>query len=71
MYKNYLSDISYKNKRNVKKVEKAFKCESTELPRIWKIQPVVIVVKCCTGVLVNFEGIVDLVLSQLKIGTSD
>ena len=27
MYKNCLSDRSYENKRNVKKVEKALKCE--------------------------------------------
>ena len=27
LYKNYLSDRSYENKRNVKKVEKALKCE--------------------------------------------
>ena len=26
LYKNYLSDRSYENKRNVKKVEKALKC---------------------------------------------
>ena len=28
LYKNYLSDSPYKNKRNLKKVEKVIKCES-------------------------------------------
>ena len=46
LYKNYLSDRSYENKRNVEKVEKALKyelrrCEveaMDKLPRIWKMQ---------------------------------
>ena len=40
-----------------------------KLPRIRKMQLYGILVKYCNGVLMNCEGIVNLDLSQLKIGT--
>ena len=61
MYKNYLSDRSYENKRNVKKVEKALKYElrMCEVGAMYKIAENLedgarrIIVKHCTGMLIN------------------
>ena len=63
LYKNYLSDRSYENKRNVKKVEKALKCKlrRCEVETMDKIAEDLedassidgIIVKYCTGMLIN------------------
>jgi hypothetical protein len=39
-----------------------------KLPRIWKLQLERIIVKYCTGMLINFEGVVNPEMAQLKIG---
>ena len=63
VYKNYLSNRYYENKRNVKKVEKALKYElgrreveaKDKMPKIWKMQLDGIIMKYCRGILINLE----------------
>ena len=79
LYKNYMSDRSNENKRNVKKVEKALKyelrrCEVEAMDNItMELEDTAsrIIVKYCTDMLVNWEGAVNLDLTQLNIGTGN
>ena len=76
MYKKYLSDRSYENKKTARKVEKVLKYElrRCKLDFIDKMtedpeDAEDFIVKYFTGKLQNYKGTVNLDLSHLKVGT--